>query len=303
MQELGIMVPIVTPCSLEGEIDFGGLKSVVSYVLDAGCQSIYVSSSTGRGPWFSVEQRRKICECVANYVSKDVKIFAGCMSPSFKDMIENAKVVKESGADYAVFTAPGYFLYNQEEIRDIFIEIADVSPLPVLIYDIPVFSGVKLSSEIILKLSKHENVIGLKDSSGDMESFKKNYNSVLSNDKFMLLQGKENLLAESIEMGCSGFVVSLLHINPQIFVKLYKYAKSGMKNEAESIQKIINQLLDLINSCFKRRPETSTLFHILNYALSKKSVCKNILLEHEKDCPEWLNENTLRCIELLEKSI
>lgn len=301
MQELGILVPIVTPCNLKGEIDSEGLKNVVSYVLDAGCHSIYVSSSTGRGPWFSVEQGSKICECVAENVSKDVKIFAGCMSPSFKDMIENAKVMKESGADYAVFTAPGYFIYNQKEIKDIFIKIADASPLPVLIYDIPVFSGVKLTSEIVLELSKHENVIGLKDSSGDMESFKKIYNSVLSNDKFMLLQGKENLLAESIEIGCSGFVVSLLHINPEIFAKLYKYAKSGMKNEAESIQKTINKLLDLVNNCFKKRPETSTLFYILNYALLKNSVCKNILLEHEKDCPEWLNDITGQCMELLKR--
>lgn len=299
MQELGILVPIVTPCNLKGDVDFVGLKNVVSYVLDAGCHSIYVSGSTGRGPWFSIKQRSQICECVAKNVSKDVKILAGCMSPSFNDMLENAKVMKESGADYAVFTAPGYFIYNQREIKDIFFRIAEASPLPILVYDIPVFSKVKLESETILELSKHENIIGLKDSSGDIENFKKIYNSVFSNDRFMLLQGKENLLIESIEMGCSGFVVSLLHLNPEPFVKLYNYAKSGMKEEAESIQKIINKSLDLVIKCFQKRPETSTLFYILNYALVKKSVCKNILLEHEKNCPKWLNNEALKCMELL----
>ena len=82
--------------------------------------------------------------------------------------------------------------------------------------------------------------------------------------------------------------VSLLHINPRLFVALYNTAAEGNEDAAYSCQKRVTQIMELVLESFARRPETSTLFHFLNYALRTSGVCENTVLEHEGDCPDWL---------------
>jgi 4-hydroxy-tetrahydrodipicolinate synthase len=214
------------------------------------------------------------------------------MSTGLEPMIENARALADAGAQMAVVTAPGYFHYNQEEVLHILLRFADASPLPVLIYDIPGFAGIKLKSRVVQELSRHENIAGLKDSSADMGQFRQLIGTLEKPSGFYLFQGKEHLLADSIIEGASGFVVSLLHIDSRPFVLLEAAARGGEIDRAGRIQSGITQLLSLVEECLGRRPETSTLFHILNAALVKRKVCANILLEHEGECPSWLLEKT-----------
>lgn len=299
MKEFGVLVPIVTPCFKDGTIDFKGLKNVAKDMLEAGCNGIFVAGSTGRGPWFSLEERKKICSSVRECIGDKMPIYAGCMATGLTDMINNAEAMAKAGADIAVITAPGYFSYNITEVGNIFLDFANKSPLPVLIYDIPDFSGIKLNMDIVLSLAKHPNVVGLKDSSSDMERFKELTKALGNNEDIYLFQGKEHLLAESIMLGASGIVVSLLHIDPRPFVDLYKAAKAGDRETAMRIQKEIVKVLDIVVACFKKRPEISTLFHILNNALKTRGVCDNIILKHEGECPKWLIERSNELLKIL----
>jgi len=298
LKSFGILVPIVTPCSRRGEIDTGGLLSVCADMVEAGCNGIFLMGSTGRGPWFSRRQQSEACRTVADYCRGEIPVLAGCMATGLEAMVENARAVADAGAQMAVVTAPGYFHYNQEEVLRIFMEFADSSPLPVLIYDIPGFAGIKLKSRVVQDLSRHENVAGLKDSSADMDQFRQLIGTLENASDFYLFQGKEHLLADSIIAGASGFVVSLLHIDSRPFVLLDAAARAGQADRAGRIQQGITRLLGLIEACFQRRPETSTLFHILNAALIRRKVCANILLEHEGPCPPWLLEKADEAVEL-----
>jgi len=298
LKAFGILVPIVTPCSRKGEIDRNGLLSVCADMVQAGCRGIFIMGSTGRGPWFSRNQQIEVCGTTADYCKEQIPVFAGCMATGLNAMIENARAMADAGAQIAVVTAPGYFHYNQNEVQYIFMKFADRSPLPVLIYDIPGFAGIKLKSNVVESLSRHGNVTGLKDSSADMDQFRQLIGTLKNLSNFYLFQGKEHLLADSIIEGASGFVVSLLHIDPRPFVLLDRAARSGQVSTAQKVQRGISGLLGLIEDCFKRRPETSTLFHILNAALIKRKVCSNILLDHEGECPVWLTEKVDEALEL-----
>jgi 4-hydroxy-tetrahydrodipicolinate synthase len=298
LKDFGILVPIVTPCSRKGEIDRNGLLSVCADMVQAGCRGIFVMGSTGRGPWFSRSQQIEVCHAATDYCQEKIPVFSGCMATGLEVMIENAMAMADAGAQIAVVTAPGYFHYNQDEVQHIFMEFADGSPLPVLIYDIPGFAGIKLNSNVVESLSNHGNIIGLKDSSADMDQFRQLIGILRKLPNFYLFQGKEHLLADSLIEGASGFVVSLLHIDPRPFVLLDLAARSGQASTARKIQTGISRLLGVIEDCFKRRPETSTLFHILNAALIKRKVCSNILLEHEGECPAWLAEKVDEMVEL-----
>ncbi|MCL5104776.1 MAG: dihydrodipicolinate synthase family protein [Armatimonadetes bacterium] len=297
MKELGVLVPVVTPCTRSGEPDLDGLRSVCRYVLDAGCHAIFVAGSTGRGPWFGRDDKEAICATVAETIGPDTRLFAGCMASGLTEMLENARAMAGSGAQVAVLTAPGYFVYSQREVESIFLSFADSSPLPVMIYDIPAFAGTKLDLDLVQRLSNHGNVMGFKDSSGDLDRFK-TLSKVVDDPEFVVLQGKEHLLSDSIHAGASGFVVSLTHVDPGMFAELYRAARSGDSQRAARVQEVVIRLMGLLVSCFERRPETSTMFHFLNCTLRKRGICDNIVLEHEGDCPGWLAEKADEAMEL-----
>ena len=267
-------------------------------MLNAGCNGIFVGGSTGRGPWFSRDKKAIICKAAADQVDGRADVMAGCMAMGLMEMLENASVMSDSGATAAVITSPCYFNYNQQELESIFLAFADNSPLPVMLYDIPVFANSQLDENTIRRLAEHENVIGFKDSSANFERFEQLLSAFDGIDDFYLMQGKEHLLAESILNGASGLTVSLLHMGPELFVALHNSAATGDVALANRYQQKATQIMELILDCFKKRPETSTLFHFLNYALNKRGICDNILLEHEGACPDWLAQEAEKAMGL-----
>jgi 4-hydroxy-tetrahydrodipicolinate synthase len=298
VNELGVLVPIVTPCSRSGEIDLNGLRSVCQHMLGAGCRAFFVAGSTGRGPWFSGTDRVKLCRDLAESVGSEAALFAGCMATGMEPMLENARAMADAGAQFAVLTAPGYFNYSNDEVETIFLGFADRSPLPVIIYDIPDFAGMKLDTRLLERLAHHGNIRGFKDSSADLERFLQLASAVADIDQFYLLQGKEHILAESLANGASGFVVSLVHVAPELFVALYTMVRSGRLEDSKRIQDTITELMEILVGSFQRRPYTSTLFHFLNQVLRAKGLCDNIVLDFEGDCPPWLSEEAKRALQL-----
>jgi len=213
-------------------------------------------------------------------------------------MLENAHAMADAGAHMAVVTAPGYFRYNNQEIESIFLKFADESPIPVVVYDIPDLVGLKLDGDMVVRLAHHDNVVGFKDSSSDFERFKHVLTRLDGLPNFQVLQGKERLLFDSLMAGASGFVISLLQIDPRPFVLLSQVTRSGEIERARRIQAEISKVMDILGESFKRRPETSTLFHFLNWSLRQRGVCDNILLEHEQDCPQWLIDDARQVFEV-----
>ena len=289
MKQLGVIVPIVTPCNVGGDPDLEQLKVVCDDMLDAGCHGIFILGSTGRGPWFDIEDRAKICKTIADKIGPGKPLLAGCMSSGLNDMIENAKAMADSGATLAVATAPMYFTYNTQELESIFLDFADGSKLPVIIYDIPDLAGVELNPQLLSKMAVHENIVGFKDSSANYDKFKQLLGMLDAKvHDFYLMQGKEHLLKDSLMAGASGLVVSLLHVQPKVFVGLYDAVQKGDMEMAERMQEAITKIMECIKTCFAKQPEISTLFHFLQTALHERGVHVNIVLSHEGKCPDWI---------------
>ena len=302
MKDLGLLLPIVTPCDARGDVDVAGLRALCAHFTAAGCHSLFAAGSTGRGPWFSRAQREQICRTVAECGPPDAPVFAGCMASGLPDMLDNARAMADAGADVAVLTAPGYFQYSQAEIEATFLAFADASPLPAMVYDIPAFAGTSLDMDMVRRLAAHPNVVGFKDSSGQMDRFRRLATALRDRGSFFLLQGKEHLLADALAAGASGFVVSLMHVDAGLFARLYAAARAGDTARAAALQETVTALMDLLVQCFRQRPETSTMFHFFNHILRKKGVCGNILLAHEGPTPEWIAVEAERGMEICERT-
>jgi dihydrodipicolinate synthase/N-acetylneuraminate lyase len=298
MKDWGVVVPIVTPCTPSGEVDWDGLRLLCQDMIDAGCSSIFVAGSSGRGPWFSRQDRERMCRTAVNCAGDEIPILAGCMASGLPGMLENARAMADAGAEMAVVTVPGYFNYSQAEAEKIFLKFADASPLPVVVYDMPDLVGLKLDVDTLLTLARHENVVGIKDSSADYPHFKSLLDGLNHLTDFYLLQGKERFLADSVLEGASGFVVSMVHIAPNLFVGLYRAMRSENVALARSLQAEIDKVMDIVDASFARRPETSTLFHLLSKTLQYRGVPVNLLMDHDGACPPWLAANARRASDI-----
>ena len=96
MKKFGILVPVVTPCDSQGQVDTQGLISVCNEMTGLGCKGIFALGSTGRGPWFGREDRIKICRAAVSAKKEDTTIFAGVMASGLNDMLENAKAMADA---------------------------------------------------------------------------------------------------------------------------------------------------------------------------------------------------------------
>lgn len=291
MKDWGLLVPLVTPCTPDGDIDVSGLQNVTMDMLNAGYSSIFVAGSTGRGPWLSRDQRTQLCKTVIAEAGGAVRVLGGCTGSGLPEMLENARWMADAGAQGAVITIPGYYKYNQDEVYRMMMEFADHSPIPVFIYDIPDFTHLTIDAQVILKCSQHGNIAGYKDSTNEFSRFSALLQALKDRDDFYILQGKERWLLESLKNGASGFVVSLIHIYPPLFMDLYQFARKGEWDKAAVLQAAIDELIDMVVKMFESRPETSTLFHFINQVLVKRGVCKNIVLGHEGECPDMIRKN------------
>lgn len=303
MKELGIVVPIVTPCTRSGELDLAGFKSVCQYVLSAGCHSIFIGGSTGRGPWFSRGDRARLCRAAADFTGPDTPLLAGCMAAGLDDMVENARALADAGARMAVVTAPSYLVYSPPEIEKIFLTFADLSPLPVVLYDIPVFAGVKLDWQMIQRLAGHGNIVGFKDSTGDFSRFQAPIALVEQHPDFQLLQGKERFLVDSLLAGAKGFVVSMVQIDARPYAALYQAVRAGKVEQARQLQTATSRAMDLFDEAMAQRPVASTLYHFLNWTLQHRHICQNILLAHEGDCPEMISDMARQAIGIYDEAM
>ena len=149
------------------------------------------------------------------------------------------------------------------------------------------------------RLASHPNIAGFKDSSANYVQFVKLLDALKSVPGFHLLQGKEPYLKDSLAAGASGFVVSLLHVDPRPFVALARAVRAGDTATADRLQAAILKVFDLINECFKQRPESSTLFHFLNEALSLRGVRVNLRLAYEADCPDLIAQRARAAVGVL----
>ena len=292
MNYLGVIVPVATPCTRAGDLDEAGLRALCDAMVAAGSGGIFVMGSTGRGPWFSRSVRARAVAVAREALPGEIPVFAGCMANGIQEMLEHIRAAEAAGAAFAVVTAPSYFSYLDSEVESILVTVADRSPLPILLYDVPVYTGMQLAVASLVRLLSHENVVGMKDSTADGERLHLLLAAIRDIRGIWFFQGKEHLLAESILSGASGIITTFSHFGPDAYVRLCEAARQGDRERAERIQRHVSSLYDLVTECLARRPAISTLYHMVNLALNGRGLCQNILLEHEGECPEWLNART-----------
>ena len=175
-------------------------------------------------------------ETAVKYVPDEKKVIIGAGSESTQKTVQYIKQVHQLGGDAALVVTPHYYKaqLNPATLERYYLEIADHSPLPIILYHVPKFTGIDVPVELIARLSEHQNIKGMKDSSGNLTFMQSLIGLKLKN--FQLLTGNANTLMTSLVMGAVGGVLALANIAPQICIDIFRFVESDNLNKAKELQ-------------------------------------------------------------------
>lgn len=236
----GIFAPINVPFTSDEEVDYLGLSKNLQFYIGSELNGLLLLGSNGENKSLNEEEKIKIIETSTQLVAGRKTIIVGVMYESLylaKAFIEK---IRHSLIDYLLVQPPFYFRgkFTEEDYYQYYFELARISPFPILIYNAPGFTGVDFSAELINRLSKLDQVVGIKDSS----KAEKELSSKLS-----VLTGTANTLYQMLEKNATGGVVSLANFLPELPVRIYNEYISGNKEKAKSLQETAIKLNSLIS--------------------------------------------------------
>lgn len=225
----GIVPPMVTPLLENCELDFAGLEFLVEHMVDGGVHGIFVLGSTGEGPSLSYSLRRQLIESTIRLVAGRVPVLVGITDSSFAEAVALAGYASDLGARAVVASTPYYFRPSQDELFEYIRQLAAAVPVPLVLYNIPQITKTWFEVETVGRAFDLENVIGLKDSSGDMSYFKQLQAITHQRPEISLLIGQEEMLADSVLVGGHGGVCGGANLFPRLYVDLFQASLLGDK--------------------------------------------------------------------------
>src|SRR5215470_1853040 len=227
MDFAGVFPALVTPFAGDGSVSVAALKHNIQQYNRAGVAGYVVNGSTGESVLLSKSETEAVLVAVKETASREKKLIAGTGVESTAETIERTKRAAELGYDAALVKTPYYYkpAYRPEVYFEHYQRVADASPIPVLLYSVPQFTGVALEPPEVAKLAEHPNIIGMKESSGNVQRVAEIIASVPRD--FQVLVGSAATIYPSIVVGARGAILALGSALPEKCVELYSLIRQS----------------------------------------------------------------------------
>ncbi len=219
MELKGIYTALVTPFR-NGNLDEKALKNLIEFQIRGGINGVVPCGTTGEAPTLSYEEHERVIELAVKYANGKIPVIAGTGSNSTDEAIELTGKAKKLGADFCLLTTPYYNKPTQEGLYQHFAAIADAVHIPLILYNIPGRTGINMTPETILRLSKIRNIVGIKEAAGSLTQVSDIYR--LTKGKFTILSGDDNLFLPMMSVGAVGVISVLSNIMPKEMQSLYR---------------------------------------------------------------------------------
>src|SRR5438094_2006722 len=231
---------MLTPFDETGTVRYDAFERNIERYLKAGIEGYLVLGSNGESVYLEHSEKLKLIEAARKRVSPSMMLLAGTGVESTRATIELTTQAAERGVDAILVKNPFYF--KSQMTFDVYLShytaVAEASPVPVVIYNVPVFTGVPLQSKLVIELAKHPNIRGMKDSSGDVKLISE---VVWNTDgaKFPVIAGAAATLLPAMFAGARGGIIALACAAPKAALALYRAFAAGDYKRAGEIQRII----------------------------------------------------------------
>lgn len=230
----GIIAAMVTPLTTSDEIHESAIRSLTNYLIDGGVQGLLPLGSQGEFWAFSPDEKQRIWRSVVEEASGRVPVYAGTAAISTRETVALTRLAEEAGVDAAVILTPFYISPNEDELFAHYCAIADSTSLPVLVYANPARSSVKISPRLLERLASIGNIVGIKDSTGDLE-LTAEYVRVTPPD-FAVLMGRDTLIFAALLCGAKGAISATANVAPALVFEIYRRFKAGDLEGAKRAQ-------------------------------------------------------------------
>ena len=231
----GIYPPIPTPFA-KGEIAYDKLEKNLQFWLKSDIEGIVVMGSNGEFVLLTPQEKEELMRFVCDRVRGKKHVVAGTSAESTAETIRLSKKAAEAGADAVLVVTPNYYKGSMTDpvLKRFFSDVADASPIPVIIYNIPRNTGINVSAKLTAELAKHPNIIGVKDSGGNIVQIA----DVIRNtpEGFFVFAGSASFLYASLALGATGGTLALANIFPNECVRLQTLFEAGKMKEARELQ-------------------------------------------------------------------
>ncbi len=231
----GIIPPIITPLAEEGRVNYDVLRQMVNHLIDQGVHGLFPLGTTGEFYAFNDEEYRKILETVVEETKGRVPVYGGANHITTRGVIHLAKICEQVGVDAISILTPMFVSQTQEELYNYFAEIAANTTLPIILYNNKPKTNVTIEPKTVAKLAKIENIVAVKDSTGDMTNTAEYIRLTRDNPDFHVLMGRDTLIHAALCYGATGAIASCANVAPRLAADIYdKYIAGDLEGALEA---------------------------------------------------------------------
>ena len=240
----GSLVALVTPFNGNNQVDYTSLKRLIDFHVEQGSDGLVIAGTTGESATLSRLEHVDLIERAVEMADGRLPIIAGTGSNSTAQTVDLSRVVADTGIDAFLIVVPYYNKPVQEGLYQHFSVIADAVEKPVMMYNVPGRTVADLLPETVARLSVHENILGIKEATGDIDRLKA-IQDVVSDD-FRLFSGDDFTLLPFIRQGGHGVVTVSGNVAPEQVARLCRLAAEGQYDEAETLDATLQPLNELL---------------------------------------------------------
>jgi 4-hydroxy-tetrahydrodipicolinate synthase len=225
LQPYGIIPAMVTPLTEADTINESALRKLTNFLIKNGVHGVFAIGSQGEFWAFTAEEKQYVWEIVAEETNGRVPVYAGTAAVTTREAIDLTQRAEAIGVDAVSVLTPFFINPNEEELYQHYRAIAESTKLPILLYSNPARTGVKMPAGLVSRLAEIENIVGIKDSSGDL-TLAQDYMRVTQDD-FSLVMGRDTLIFSGLLHGAKGAIAATANVVPALVVKIYDLLQDG----------------------------------------------------------------------------
>jgi 4-hydroxy-tetrahydrodipicolinate synthase len=241
MQIRGIIPPVATPMQANEDLDLPRLKWFLDHQIKSGVHGIFVLGTNSEFYALDEREKQEVIATAVAHVNKRVPVYAGTGAETTREAVRLTRMAEREGVDGVSVITPYFILPSQQEIYNHYRRIAESTSLPVILYNNPsTCAGLKIDVETLARLAEIPNILGVKDSSGDLQNTLEYIR--VAPERFAVMQGRDTLIYPALLFGAKGAVPATANIAPAILVEIYEAYQRGDHAAAKAAQLRLNPI-------------------------------------------------------------
>lgn len=237
----GVLPALVTPLDSAGTFLPESFRAIIDYTLQGGVHGLFVIGSTGEAYALNLEEKKRVMDCAIEHNNGRVPVYIGVGGITTRDSVQLAQTAEAAGADVLSVVTPFFITPNYEELKQHFLAIAASVKIPVVVYNNGPRTNVDIPPRMVEELSAVDNIVGIKDSSGDMTKMAE-YIRLTDGQNFGVFSGRDTLILANLAYGGIGAVAATAGFAPELVVGIYNSFMAGDYDQARKYQRKVAPL-------------------------------------------------------------